>query len=96
MKPRPSSARTFEVLGRAAASLQCSATQAAVTLAGHRRRVFTLDEGGSILANDAALRLLGNGCRTMLGAPGGRAAAALAELGGRLEPWAHWHRAAVA
>ncbi|MFZ2986570.1 PAS domain-containing sensor histidine kinase [Ideonella sp.] len=61
---------TFEVLGRAAASLQSQRIQADVTLGAIADGVFTLDtEGRVILANPAASQMTGLSLAEMIGQP---------------------------
>jgi len=61
---------TFEVLGRAAASLQSQRAQAAVTLGAIADGVFTLDgEGRVVLANPAACAMAGRTLEQMFGRP---------------------------
>jgi PAS domain S-box-containing protein len=60
--------KTFEVLGRAAASLQTQRAQAAVTLSAIADGVFTLDnEGRIVFANPAACAMLGQDLQGLLG-----------------------------
>lgn len=84
--------QTFEVLGRAAASLQSQRVQASVTLESIADAVLTLDpEGRVVLANPAACGLLGRSAANLLGQP---AASLLPELFAdvlRLQPWRDRH-----
>jgi len=62
--------QTFDVLNRAAASLQVQREQAAVTLGAIGDSVFTLDaEGRIVLANPAACDMLGQSAEALLGRP---------------------------
>ena len=62
--------KTFEVLGRAAASLQSQRAQAAVTLGAIADGVFTLDaQGRLVFANPSACRMAGQSLGDMLGRP---------------------------
>jgi signal transduction histidine kinase len=62
--------KTFEVLGRAAASLQAQRAQAAVTLSAIADGVFTLDDKGHIvLANPAACAMVEQDLQSLLGQP---------------------------
>ncbi len=80
---------TFEVLGRAAATLQAQRAQAAVTLGAIADGVFTLDADGRIvLANPAACAMTGRDLLAMHGQP---AAQVLPEVHAglpTLSPWA--------
>lgn len=84
--------QTFEVLGRAAASLQSQRVQASVTLESITDAVLTLDpEGRVVLANPAACGLLGRSAANLLGQS---AASLLPELFAdvlRLQPWRDRH-----
>ncbi len=80
--------KTFEVLGRAAASLQAQRAQAAVTLSAIADGVFTLDEAGRIVfANPAACAMLGQDLPSVLGRPVAEVLPLGHAVGQTLEPW---------
>ncbi|RUP26657.1 MAG: PAS domain S-box protein [Curvibacter sp.] len=80
--------QTFEVLGRAAASLQSQRHQAEVTLGSIADAVFTLDAEGLItLANPAACQLLGTPLDRVLGQPASALLPQVVPRSDRLEPW---------
>lgn len=79
--------QTFEVLGRAAASLQSQRHQAEVTLGSIADAVFTLDAEGLItLANPAACQLLGAPLDRVLGQPASTLLPQVVPRTDRLEP----------
>ena len=81
--------QTFEVLGRAAASLQSQRVQAAVTLGAIADGVFTLDGAGHVvLVNPAAARMLGRESATLLGRPASEVLPQLFSPSAPLSPWA--------
>jgi signal transduction histidine kinase len=88
--------KTFEVLGRAAASLQAQRVQASVTLSAIADGVFTLDPDGRVVfANPAACAMVAQPAAALLGR---LAAEVLPQvMAGRegLAPWAG-HRVALA
>lgn len=80
--------QTFEVLGRAAASLQSQRHQAEVTLGSIGDAVFTLDANGLVtLANPAACQLLGSPLDRVLGQPAAELLPQVVPRTDRLEPW---------
>lgn len=80
--------KTFEVLGRAAESLQSQRVQAAVTLGAIADGVFTLDRDGQvILANPAACDMAGKPMQELLGRPVSSILPQLVVHGSRLSPW---------
>lgn len=80
--------KTFEVLGRAAESLQQQRVQAAVTLGAIADGVFTLDSDGQvILANPAACDMAGKSLQELLGRPVSSILPQLVVHGSRLSPW---------
>lgn len=80
--------QTFEVLGRAAASLQSQRHQAEVTLGSIADAVFTLDAEGLVtLANPAACQLLGVPLDRVLGQPASALMPQVVPRTDRLEPW---------
>ena len=81
---------TFEVLGRAAASLQAQRAQAAVTLGAIADGVITLDaQGRVLLVNPAASQMAGRPVDAMLGKTIEQLAPHLPvpRSSGRLKPW---------
>lgn len=80
--------QTFEVLNRAAQSLQAQRAQAAVTLSSIADAVLTLDaQGAVLLANPAAEALLGSAAAPLVGRSASEALPALFEAGVALQPW---------
>jgi PAS domain S-box-containing protein len=80
--------KTFEVLGRAAASLQAQRAQAAVTLSAIADGVFTLDATGHIIyANPAACAMMGKAPQAMLGRPIGHVLPLSNAATSQLSPW---------
>lgn len=80
--------QTFDVLNRAAASLQVQREQAAVTLGAIGDSVFTLDaEGRIVLANPAACELLGLPAEGLLGRPAREMLPGLFDAFDDTRPW---------
>jgi signal transduction histidine kinase len=80
--------QTFEVLGRAAASLQSQRVQAAVTLGAIADGVFTLDrEGRVVLMNPAAARMAACESDALLGQVAADRLPQLFTDGPLLSPW---------
>ncbi len=83
---------TFEVLGRAAATLQAQRAQAAVTLGAITDGVLTLDAGGRVLlANPAACGMVGRPLRMLQGRTLHEIVPYLTDSlpAGPLKPWKH-------
>jgi len=80
---------TFEVLGRAAASLQSQRVQAAVTLGAIADSVYTLDAAGRIvLANPAACAITGHELNGLLGRSARELLPPVFDAASDLTPWA--------